>query len=121
MKLRLLAPTVILALAIPALAAAGHSAAQDAPHRITITAKRFAFSPDEISVKKGEPVTIALTSEDFSHGIKFADLDVVLYGAKGETKEVTFTPTKAGYFVGQCSTFCGAGHGGMKLTMHVTE
>jgi cytochrome c oxidase subunit II len=37
----------------------------------------------------------------------------------GETAEATFTPTKAGDFVGHCSVFCGSGHGSMVFTLHV--
>ncbi len=111
----------ILALTAVNYAAARHMAREDAPQKIAITARRYEFSPAEITVKKGVPVTISLTSQDFSHGIKFTEPAVTLYGAKGETKEVTFTATQAGDFVGQCSSFCGSGHGGMQLVMHVTE
>jgi cytochrome c oxidase subunit II len=95
--------------------------AQDGPHRIEIVATRFDFTPGDINVKKGVPVTLALTSEDVDHGLTFKGLNVVIKGKKGATKEVTFTPNKAGAFVGQCSVFCGAGHGKMKMTLHVTE
>jgi cytochrome c oxidase subunit 2 len=95
--------------------------AQAAPQKIQILAERFDFVPGEVTVKKGEPVTIVLTSKDASHGVKFKDFNVVLDAKKGETKEITFTPDKTGTFVGQCSVFCGSGHGAMKLTLHVTE
>jgi len=95
--------------------------AQDAPQRIQITAKRFDFTPGEITLKKGVPVVLVLTSEDVSHGVKFKDLNVVVMAKKGQTSEVAFTPDKAGTFVGHCSVFCGSGHGSMKMTLHVTE
>jgi cytochrome c oxidase subunit 2 len=95
--------------------------AQPAPQRIQVVAERFDFSPGEVTVKKGVPVTIVLTSKDVPHGIKFKDLNVALNVKKGETKEVTFTPDKTGTFVGQCSVFCGSGHGAMKFMLHVTE
>lgn len=95
--------------------------AEDAPKRIEITAKRFDFTPSEITLKKGEPVVIVLTSTDVDHGVKFKELNLVVNGKKGQTNEVKFTPDKVGDFVGQCSVFCGSGHGGMKMTMHVTE
>jgi cytochrome c oxidase subunit 2 len=53
--------------------------------------------------------------------LKFKDLNVVVTAKKGQTSEVTFTPDKVGTFVGQCSVFCGSGHGSMKMTLHVTE
>jgi cytochrome c oxidase subunit 2 len=95
--------------------------AQPAPQRIEIVAKRFSFTPGEITLKKGVPVVLALTSADVAHGLKFKELNVVVNAKKGQTNEVTFTPDKTGTFVGQCSVFCGSGHGSMKLTLHVTE
>ncbi len=95
--------------------------AQDAPRRIEITAKRFDFTPGDITLKKGVPVVIVFTSEDVPHGVKFKELNVTVSAKKGETKEIAFTPDKVGDFVGQCSVFCGSGHGSMKMTLHVTE
>jgi cytochrome c oxidase subunit 2 len=95
--------------------------AQDAPQRIQITAKRFDFTPGDITLKKGVPVVLVLTSEDVAHGLKFKDLNVDVKAKKGQTGEVAFTPDKVGTFVGQCSVFCGSGHGHMKMTLHVTE
>ena len=95
--------------------------AHAAPPRIEITAKRFGYSTREISAKKGVPVTIVLTSQDVEHGLKFKDFNVAITAKKGESKEITFTPDKAGDFIGKCSQFCGSGHGSMQLTLHVTE
>jgi cytochrome c oxidase subunit II len=95
--------------------------AVNAPRRIEIVAKRFSYSPAEITVKKGEPVILALSSDDVTHGLKFDDLDLQTEVSKGTPVELPFTPAKVGDFVGRCSHFCGAGHGGMALTIHVTE
>jgi len=97
------------------------SGAADNPRRMEVTAKRFAFVPDSITVKKGEPVDIALRSADAYHGLKFKEFGVQVDVPKGETRDLSFTPTRAGTFVGQCSHFCGRGHGEMKLTLIVTE
>jgi cytochrome c oxidase subunit II len=95
--------------------------ADAAPQRIEITAKRFAFEPGQITVKKGQPVVLVLKSVDVAHGIRFRDLNVeVKVGAHG-TSEVRFTPEKDGDFVGHCSVFCGSGHGEMVLTLHVVD
>jgi cytochrome c oxidase subunit 2 len=95
--------------------------AQNLPRRIEVTATKFAFAPAEITLKKGEPVVIALKSADVSHGLRFRELNVDVKSAKGETSETSFTPTKIGDFVGHCSVFCGSGHGAMTLTLHVVE
>jgi cytochrome c oxidase subunit 2 len=95
--------------------------AQDVPQRVQITAKRFDFTPGDITLKKGVPVVLVLSSEDVAHGLKFKELNVVVTAKKGQTNEVAFTPDRVGTFIGQCSVFCGSGHGHMKLTLHVTE
>jgi cytochrome c oxidase subunit 2 len=95
--------------------------ADDEPRRIEVTAKRFEFTPAEVTVKKGEPVALVFHSEDVTHGIRFKELGLQTEIAKGDESKLEFTPDKAGDFVGHCSHFCGAGHGSMTLTLHVTE
>jgi cytochrome c oxidase subunit 2 len=84
-----------------------------------VTAKRFAFEPAEITLKKGEPVDFVLTSSDVPHGIRIRELNLDLRAGKGKSADVTFIPTAIGTFVGHCSVFCGSGHGQMTLTIHV--
>ena len=98
---------------------AGHG--QTAPRRIEVHAKRFGFQPNEITVKKGEPVVLVLTAEDVSHGLRFRQFNVDLKAQKGQPAQTTFTPEMTGDFIGHCSTFCGSGHGSMTLTLHVVE
>lgn len=93
--------------------------AQAAPQRIEITARRFAFSPSEITVKKGQPVVLVLKSLDVAHGVRFRDINVSVRVKAGGTAEVRFTPAQAGNFVGHCYVFCGSGHGSMAITLHV--
>jgi cytochrome c oxidase subunit 2 len=93
--------------------------ADAAPRRIEVVAKRFAFEPASIELKKGEPVTLVLKSVDVPHGLRFRELNVEVKAPKGGSGEVQFTPEKDGDFVGHCSVFCGSGHGSMSLTLHV--
>jgi cytochrome c oxidase subunit II len=95
--------------------------AQTPVRRIEITAKRFAYFPAEITLKKGEPVVLVMHSSDVAHGIEFKELGLSKEIDKNKTSELAFTPTKIGDFVGHCSRFCGSGHGSMILTLHVTE
>ena len=95
--------------------------AQAAPRRIEVTAKRFAFEPGEITVKKGQPVVLVLKSTDVAHGLRFRELNLDVKIPKGDTVELPFTPDKTGDFVGHCSVFCGSGHGTMTLTLHVMD
>ncbi len=119
MKLTRISSYVLLALTL--CGTAPHRADAQSAKRVEIVAKRYDFTPGDITVKKGSPVTIVLTSKDVDHGVKFKDFNVSVSAKKGETKELTFTPDKTGDFIGQCSVFCGSGHGSMKLTLHVTE
>jgi len=91
------------------------------PRQIEVTAKRFAYEPAEITLRKGEPVVILLRTEDVAHGVKFADLGLSTEIEKGGTGRLAFTPDRTGTFVGHCSHFCGSGHGSMTLTLRVTE
>jgi cytochrome c oxidase subunit II len=116
MKFRLLAGAVLLA-----GIAGGPLAADQAPQVISITAQRFSFSPDEITLKKGQEVTLVIESKDVKHGLVIEDLGVRTEVKKGESSEVKFTPTTVGTFGGKCAHFCGKGHGSMKLTVHVVE
>lgn len=95
--------------------------AEDAPRRIEITAKRFAFEPGDITLQKGQPVVIVLKSVDVPHGLRFRDLNVAVKVGAGETAEVQFTPQKTGDFVGHCYVFCGSGHGSMSMKLHVVN
>jgi len=121
MKSKFALPAMIAATLVAVLMLVHTAPAQPGPRRIEVTAKRFGFTPGEITVKKGEPVVLVLKSADVPHGLRFKELGVDIKVGKGQTKELTFTPDKAGTFVGHCSVFCGAGHGGMTLTLHVTE
>jgi cytochrome c oxidase subunit 2 len=94
---------------------------QSEPRRIDITARKYGFEPNQITLKEGEPVTLVLKSADVPHGLKFRELNIDVKAGKGKTGEVEFTPEKAGDFEGHCSVFCGVGHGSMSVTLHVVE
>ena len=119
MKLKALAIVLAVTFATASLFIPHRVHAQPSVQRIEIVAKRFDFTPGDITVKRGVPVTLVLTSKDVDHGLKFKDFNVAISVKKGETKQVTFTPGNAGTFIGQCSVFCGSGHGAMKMTLHV--
>jgi cytochrome c oxidase subunit 2 len=122
MKPGLLLKTVLIGcLAFSSLALSGFAPAPDAPRRIDVTVKKFAYTPSEITLKKGEPVVLVLTTQDVTHGLKFKELNLNTKIEKGKPSELAFTPDKVGDFVGHCSVFCGSGHGSMTLTLHVTE
>ena len=111
-----------LALVAGLPAAAGRPArADESPRTIVITAKRFEFAPKEITIKKGETVKIQLKSEDVTHGFFLRPLGIDAEIPAGQTAEVTVTPREVGRYRAICDHFCGAGHGGMKMTIVVEE
>jgi cytochrome c oxidase subunit 2 len=124
MRLRtLLVVTISVAvLAVCAGARTNHAPKTSrAPQTITIRASRFAFEPNEITAKKGEPVQVIIQSEDVAHGLVVEDLGVRAEVKKGQSATITFTPEATGTFEGKCAHFCGSGHGSMTLTVHVVE
>ena len=92
--------------------------ADDAPV-IDITAKRFAFSPDKITLKKGQTVKLRLHSEDVTHGFFLRPLKLDEEIPAGQTIEVNVTPQTSGTFTTICDHFCGANHGNMNMTIVV--
>ena len=111
-------PAIILVLVIVAATVAVR--AQDpAPREISITAKRFEFTPNQLTLKRGEPVTLHVSALDRDHGFYQKDLKIELDLTPDHPSEVTITPEKAGRFVAICDHFCGSGHGNMKMVINV--
>jgi cytochrome c oxidase subunit 2 len=108
--------TVMLVAGTGMLAGDGNS-----PRRIEIVASRFSYAPNEITLKKGEPVILVLSSEDVTHGLKVKELGIKVDVKKGHPEEVPITPTETGHFEGKCAHFCGKGHGSMTLEINVVE
>jgi cytochrome c oxidase subunit II len=108
-----------LLLAVCVLGAARQT--DNAPRRIEISAKRFAFTPNEITLKVGEPVVLVLHSQDVTHGMFIPDLGVKTDIPAGKSIEVPLTADKTGDFGGMCGHFCGIDHASMTFKVHVTE
>jgi len=88
---------------------------------IKITARKFDFSPAEITVKKGEVVVLEITSSDRVHGFNLPDFKLSSEIKPGEVTRLRLTPGKPGQFVFSCNVFCGSGHEDMAGTLTVTE
>jgi cytochrome c oxidase subunit 2 len=88
---------------------------------IRITAKKFDFSPDSITLKKGEPVVFEISSADREHGFNLRAFGVRTNVSPGKVTRVRFTPDKTGKFTFSCDVFCGDGHEEMTGTVIVTE
>ena len=77
---------------------------------IAVHARKFEFAPSEITVTKGHPVILAVTSEDFAHGFSLPDFGVRTDLIPGRTIEVRITPMTEGRYHFLCDNFCGEGH-----------
>src|SRR4030095_528910 len=88
---------------------------------VKLAAKKFEFSPAEITVKKGEPVVLEINSEDVKHGFTLPDFGVRADIKPGTVNRIAFTPDKTGRFTFACDVVCGGGRGDMSGTLHVTE
>ena len=88
---------------------------------IKITAKKFDFTPNELTVKKGEPVALELTSSDRIHGFSLPDFNLTARIEPGKVTRVTFTPDRTGEFTFSCNIFCGSGHEDMAGRLIVTD
>jgi cytochrome c oxidase subunit II len=117
-----LAAAALAACALAALSAAGQDAAPAAPVRkITITAKKYEFSPSKIELKVGEPVDITLEPQDATHGFTCKELGIdKVVVEKGKSQTFRVTPQKAGTYEFKCAKWCGFGHGKMKGEILVT-
>ena len=93
--------------------------ADEANRVIDITAKRFAFTPNTVTLKKGEKVTLRLHSEDVTHGFFMRALKIDEVIEPGQTKDIAIDPQTAGSFTTICDHFCGANHGNMNMTIVV--
>jgi cytochrome c oxidase subunit 2 len=93
-----------------------------APRAVTVemTAKRFAFLPEQVEVVEGDEVAINVRSADGTHGIEIEKLKVKKAIPRGgEVVTLSFTAPAPGRYVIKCSEYCGRGHDDMKSVLVV--
>jgi len=136
----MIAVCAVLGLAVNLMGAQSGPAQTAAPQVkvIEMTAKKYAYTPSEIRVKKGTRVQLKIRATDRTHGFKIA-----LYPegagesgapglkfdpqqdnfklAKNEERVIEFVAERAGSYPFKCSVFCGLGHSGMKGLLIVEE
>ncbi len=108
-----------VAVAVTALVA-GALYAGAAAQKVTVVAKEFAYTPNKITVKAGQPVQLVLDNKGVIEHDFVVDKFKVKMGTiqPGKTGTVTFTPNAKGTFEFYCSV---PGHkeAGMKGTLVV--
>jgi cytochrome c oxidase subunit II len=118
--------TVAAALAILAIACgwqrlATAKVSPAAEQVVHMTAKRFEYTPNEITVKKGVPVVLEITSLDRDHGFKIPEFGIRADVKPGETTRVRIVPDRTGRFEFRCDVFCGSGHEDMSGELVVVD
>ena len=108
----------LMMLGVPLALTAARLAAETPPE-VRIGARKFEFHPNKVTIKLGQPVVLALTSEDRIHGFKMPDLGIRTDIVPGQETRVALTPQRAGSFSFFCDVFCGDGHEDMDGTLTV--
>jgi cytochrome c oxidase subunit 2 len=97
------------------------AAAAEQPRVIEIKARKFQYTPSEITLKKGEPVILRLSSADRTHGFLLKPFKIDTDITPGTATDIAITPKASGQYMVICDHYCGTGHGNMKLKLIVVE
>jgi cytochrome c oxidase subunit II len=113
-----------VALALGSLAAGAAAlgvrvAAQEPEQVVKILARRFTYTPSQITLKKGVPVVLELTTADVLMGFSLPDFNVRADIVPDQVARLRLVPDKAGTFEFLCDVFCGSGHETMNGTLTV--
>ena len=87
---------------------------------IHVTARRFVFLPNEITLKLGVPVSLELVSADVVMGFNLPDFKLRTDIIPGQVARLRLLPRRTGTFTFLCDVFCGDGHEGMNGRITVT-
>jgi cytochrome c oxidase subunit 2 len=102
-------------------AGAAHVAAQPDEPVIKITAKKFDYTPNQVTLKKGVPVVLEFTTADVVMGFNVPDLGARADIIPGKVVRLRIVPDKVGTFTFFCDIFCGSGHEDMTGAITVVE
>ena len=87
---------------------------------VEMTARRFAFLPEQVEVDEGDEVTLNVRSADGTHGIEIGKLKLKKTVPRGgDVVTLAFTAPAPGRYVINCSEYCGRGHDDMKSVLIV--
>ncbi len=112
---------IVLALAIVLGEIAPRAQAPQPVKTIVIHARKYAFIPNTITLKKDETVKLILISDDVRHGLAVRGVGIRAQITPGHPASVVVTPATVGDFTGACTFYCGSGHRDMEFMVHVVE
>lgn len=79
------------------------SSVPDGARTVAVRGDAFRFSPEEVTVRQGEPIAIELDAVDLEHDYVSDELALHVHAGAGETQRGGFTATTPGTYVVYCS------------------
>jgi len=95
------------------------AAAQSDDQVIKILARRFTYTPNQLTLKKDVPVVLELTTADVLMGFSLPDFNLRTDIMPDQIARLRLVPDKLGTFEFLCDIFCGSGHESMSGTLTV--
>jgi cytochrome c oxidase subunit 2 len=89
------------------------------PEVINIRVSKLRITPNHITLKKGQPATLILSSDNRAHRFLLRALNIDANVLPAKTTAVTVTPQVAGTFKAICDHCGRSGHPDMKMTVVV--
>lgn len=96
--------------AVGAIAAIAGGQGETKERVITIESRQFKYSPNVITVNKGDRVRLRFISRDVQHGLYIDGYGLEVNAIRGEEAEILFVADKMGRFSFRCSVTCGDFH-----------
>ena len=91
------------------------------PRMIMLHSSDWAFTPNLITVKQGEDITLHLMGIEGDHGIAIPGLGINQTMAQGEHSMVQIPTDTPGTYEFFCNVPCGVGHSDMRGTIVIEE
>ncbi|MBP2312506.1 hypothetical protein [Azospirillum soli] len=98
-------------------ATAGHAHGADGePVDVYLMAQKFAYSPDFIRLRTGQPYRFRMMADDITHGasIQLGSGSRIIRLRPNTVTEQTITFTKPGEYLVYCTVYCGQAHDAMQ-------
>jgi hypothetical protein len=87
------------------------------PPVVDIAATQFGFTPNRVTVRRGDVVTLRFSTQERGQRVDQKDLRIHLRLTPDHTSEVTITPAREGHFIATS----GLAQGDAGLVIDVTE
>ncbi len=105
----------------PRFATPGVTTGADGRTQVVLLAQMFSFTPAEVTVKAGAPVTFRLTSADVIHGFQIVGTNGNTMVVPGYVSQFTTTFDRPGEYLIVCNEYCGLAHHVMQAKLIVEE